>query len=100
MIEESESHIGGDFFDGMKDVLLEVLHLLDVVTDASICGWIKATKLNFQGNPLHGGDTEVHRIQEILDGKGRDELLNMLKYRGQAVEKDEGADPGIKFIPQ
>ena len=56
------------FFAGMKDVLLEVLHLVDVVANAGRCGWIEATKLNFQGNPLRGGDTEVHRIQEIPDG--------------------------------
>ena len=99
MSDENDSHIfGGDFFTNMKDVLLEVLHLVDVIVDASRCGWIEAMKLNFLGNPLHGSDTKVHRIQENPDGMGKDELLDMLKYYGLVVEEDEGVDPGIKHF--
>ena len=46
------------------------------------------------------GVMEVHRVQEIPDGPGNIELLDMIKHHGLVIEEDERADPSIKLIPQ
>ena len=98
--EKGDGHVfERDLFPCMEDIFLEILHFVCVFAHGWRGSRIQATKVDFPGDTLHRGDTEIHHIQELPNSIGKTNLLDVVQIGGLTIEENERADLGIELVP-